>query len=62
MVFPHNPLQCLAVEVGAAGVPGSEATSQDALCGASVESSEDFGTHASFLQFPEKVEALLCLL
>ena len=59
---PHDPRQCLAVKVGAVAIPGSKAASQDVLCGASVESSEDFGTHASFLQFPEKVEALLCLL
>ena len=59
---PHHPLQCLAVKFGAAAIPGSKAPSQDALCGASVESLEDFGTHASFLQFPEEVEALLCFL
>ena len=30
---PHDPLQCLAVKVGAAAIPGSKAASQDALCG-----------------------------
>ena len=28
---PHDPLQCLAVKVGAAAIPGSKAASQDAL-------------------------------
>ena len=34
----HNPLQCLAVEISATAIPGCEASSQYALCGASVES------------------------
>ena len=58
---PHNPLQGLAIEVSAAAIPGSEAASQDALLGVSVESSEDFGTHASFPQFPEKGVVVLSL-
>ena len=35
----HNPPHCLVVELSATTIPGSEAASQDVLCGASVEGS-----------------------
>lgn len=49
----HYPLQCLAVRGQAVSIPGSDATSQDALDGAVVEPFEDLRTHAKSFQSPE---------
>ena len=49
----HYPLQCLAVGGRAVAIPGSDATSQDALDGAAVKPFEDPRTHAKSFQSPE---------
>ena len=46
-------LQCLAVGGQAVAIPGSDATSQDALGGAAVEPFEEMRTHAKSFQSPE---------
>ena len=49
----HYPLSCLVVGDRAVAIPGSNATRQDALDGAAVESFYDLRTHAKSFQSPE---------
>ena len=56
----HYPLQWLAVGGRAVAIPGSDATSQDALDGAAVEPFDDLRTHNKSFQSPEGEQVLSC--
>ncbi len=58
----HYPLKGLAAGRVAGAIPHSDAASQDALDGASVESAHDGGRGSGSSEFAEEVEALLCFL
>lgn len=51
----HHPLEGLAINSGAAAVPGSDAASESALNCAPVEIGEHFGRRAKHLESPEEV-------
>ncbi len=57
----HYPLKGLAAGRVAGAIPHSDAASQDALDGASVESAHDGGRGFGSSEFAEEVETLLCL-
>ncbi len=56
----HYPLKGLAAGHVAGAIPHSDAASQDALDGASVESAHDGGRGSGSSEFAEEVETLLC--
>ncbi len=58
----HYPLKGLAAGRVAGAIPHSDAASQDALDGASVESAHDGGRGSGSSEFAEEVETLLCFL
>ncbi len=58
----HYPLKGLAAGRIAGAIPHSDAASQDALDGASVESAHDGGRGSGSSEFAEEVETLLCFL
>ncbi len=58
----HYALKGLAAGCVASAIPHSDATSQDALYGASVEGAHDGGRGSGSSQFAEEVETLLCFL
>ncbi len=58
----HYPLKGLAAGRVAGAIPHSDAASQDALDGASVEGAHDGGRGSGSSQFAEEVETLLCFL
>ena len=58
----HYVLQSLPAGRVAGAIPHSDATSQDALNGASVEGAHDGGRGSSSFQFAEEVETVLCFL
>ncbi len=58
----HYALKGLAAGCVASAMPHSDAASQDALDGASVEAAHDGGWGAGSSQFVEEVETLLCFL
>ncbi len=58
----HYPLKGLAARRVAGAIPHSDAASQDALDGASVESAHDGGRGSGSSEFAEEVETLLCFL
>ncbi len=58
----HCPLEGLAAERVAGAIPHSDAASQDALDGASVEGAHDGGRGSGSSEFAEEVETLLCFL
>ncbi len=58
----HYPLKWLAAGCVAGAVPHSNAASQDALDGASVEGAHDGGWSSGSSEFAEEVEMLLCFL
>uniref|UniRef100_A0AAZ3Q0N0 F-box and WD repeat domain containing 5 n=1 Tax=Oncorhynchus tshawytscha TaxID=74940 RepID=A0AAZ3Q0N0_ONCTS len=53
VLWLNKAFQCLVVRGRAVSIPGSDATSQDALDGAAVEPFEDLRTHAKSFQSPE---------
>ncbi len=56
----HYPLKGLAAGRIAGAIPHSDAASQDALDGASVESAHDGSRGSGSFEFAEEVETLLC--
>ncbi len=58
----HYPLKGLAAGCVAGAIPHSDAASQDALDGASVEGAHDGGRGSGSSEFAEGVETLLCFL
>ncbi len=58
----HYALKGLAAGCVASAIPHSDAASQDALDGASVEGAHDGGRGSGSSQFAEEVETLLCFL
>ncbi len=58
----HYALKGLAAGCVASAIPHSDAASQDALDGASVEGAHDGGWGSGSSQFAEEVEVLLCFL
>ncbi len=58
----HYPLKGLVAGRVAGAIPHSDAASQDALDGASVESAHDGGRGSGSSEFAEEVETLLCFL
>ncbi len=58
----HYPLKGLAAGRVAGAIPHSDAASQDALDGASVEGAHDGGRGSGSSEFAEEVETLLCFL
>ncbi len=58
----HYPLKGLAAGRVAGAIPHSDAASQDALDGASVEGAHDGGRGSGSSEFTEEVETLLCFL
>ncbi len=58
----HYPLKGLAAGCVAGAIPHSDAASQDALDGASVEGTHDGGRGSGSSEFVEEVETLLCFL
>ncbi len=58
----HYPLKGLAAGRVAGAIPHSDAASQDALDGASVEGAHDRGRGSGSSEFAEEVETLLCFL
>ncbi len=58
----HYPLKGLAAERIAGAIPHSDAASQNALDGASVEGAHDGGQGSGSSEFAEEVETLLCFL
>ncbi len=58
----HYALKGLAAGCVASAIPHSDAASQDALDGASVEGAHDGGRDSGSSQFAEEVETLLCFL
>ncbi len=58
----HYPLKGLAAGHVAGAIPHSDAASQDALDGASVEGAHDGGRGSGSSEFAEEVETLLCFL
>ncbi len=58
----HYPLKGLAAGRVAGAIPHSDAASQNALDGASVESAHDGGRGSGSSEFAEEVETLLCFL
>ncbi len=58
----HYPLKGLAAGRVAGAIPHSDAASQDALDGASVEGAHDGGRGSGSSEFAEEVEMLLCFL
>ncbi len=58
----HYPLKGLAEGRVAGAIPHSDAASQNALDGASVEGAHDGGRGSGFSEFAEEVETLLCFL
>ncbi len=58
----HYPLKGLAAGRVAGAIPHSDAASQDALDGASVEGAHDGGRGSGSSEFEEEVETLLCFL
>ncbi len=58
----HYPLKGLAAGRIAGAIPHSDAASQDALDGASVEGAHDRGRGSGSSEFAEEVETLLCFL
>ncbi len=57
----HYPLKGLAAGCVAGAIPHSDAASQDALDGASVEGAHDGGRGSGSSEFAEEVEMLLCI-
>ncbi len=60
--YSNYPLKGLAAGRVAGAIPHSDAASQDALDGASVESAHDGGRGSGSSEFAEEVETLLCFL
>ncbi len=58
----HYPLKGLAAGRVAGAIPYSDAASQNALDGASVEGAHDGGRGSGSSEFAEEVETLLCFL
>ncbi len=58
----HYPLKGLAAGRVAGAIPHSDAASQDALDGASVEGAHDGDRGSGSSEFAEEVETLLCFL
>ncbi len=58
----HYPLKGLAAGRVAGTIPHSDAASQNALVGASVETAHDGGRGSGSSEFAEEVETLLCFL
>ncbi len=58
----HFSLKCLATGRVSSTIPHSDAASQNALYGASVEGADDGGRGSGSSQFAEEVEMLLCFL
>ncbi len=58
----HYPLKGLAAGRVAGAIPHSDAASQNALDGASVEGAHDGGRGSGSSEFAEEVETLLCFL
>ncbi len=58
----HYPLKGLAAGRVAGAIPHSDAASQNALDGASVEGAHDGGWGSGSSEFEEEVETLLCFL
>ncbi len=58
----HYPLKGLAAGRVAGAIPHSDAASQNALDGASVEGAHDGGQGSGSSEFAEEVETLLCFL
>ncbi len=58
----HYSLKCLAAGRVESTIPHSDAASQNALDGASVEGAHEGGRGSGSSQFAEKVETLMCFL
>ncbi len=58
----HYPLKGLSAGRVAGAIPHSDAASQDALDGASVEGAHDGGRGSGSSEFAEEVETMLCFL